>query len=159
MGKTRNSLQISADDESFHIPSLDLLVHASLRTRLHLQLQAVDLIRPRCMQSTGPAEGKEGTEETDSWKRTQKGWKWNLWLESSAVPASSEVELACQLFSLPWVLMSDRVVLLRLPQAEARSMSPPCNSQCLPRSLGEVICALQLVKSKWNTRSKTPLGP
>lgn len=38
-------------------------------------------------------------------------------------------------------------------------MVPPFNCHRLSRSPGEVICALQLLKSKGNTRSKTPPGP
>lgn len=76
--------------------------------------------------------------------------------EIRAVGGSREVSCSgsCSPYlGCPWV-----TGWLQLLQA-ALSTSPPCNCQRLSRSPGEVICALQLLKSKENTRSKTPPGP
>lgn len=63
-----------------------------------------------------------------------------------------------QLLSLPWVLMSELGVSVQLLQDEV-PMLPPCPWLWLFQEPRRGFCALQLLKSERNTRSKSPSAP
>lgn len=97
--------------------------------------------------------------QSNFWIPTRKVWKWNFqWSEPRAVVGSREVELLCQLLSLPWVLMSDR--LARCSCCTLRSLRRlHAVGSVSPGVLEKLFVLCSYWRSKGKTRSKTPPGP
>lgn len=132
----------------------------SLRTGLHLQLQPVyltDLWAPSIWVRKVRRdlfEGNEGAnavifKEICSWKWTHGRQKVKVELALIKVkrcPSQQRGGVTRQLLPLPWVLMSDRAVSLRLLQAETLYVSSMQLSGSLQESWRGYLCFVALEK-------------
>lgn len=174
MGGSRNSLETSADDQPFHLPAPHLPFNSpsqrtlAARTRLHLHYSLFTSPNPELQAS---AHAKYNQSCWGRGRRECNCFQRNTLLKMSTKQVKVElavIRVKCcprqqrggadpsrfPYLGRSWVTGRSCCSCCRLQLPTL----PPCNRRCLCRTLREVICALQVWKSKGNTRSKTPPG-
>lgn len=151
----------------FRLPSQHTL---PLRTGLHLQLQPVYLTDPRAPSirvhkvRRDLFEGKEGVntvifKEICSRKWTQGRQKAKVEfavIKVKRCPSQQRGGVTRQLLALPWVLMSDRAVSLRLLQAQTLYVSSMQLSGSLQESWRGYLCFVALEEQRKHKKQNAP---